>query len=396
MADEQGAPGWVIWGSSLSPFHLKLMAMCRHAGLPFRVLPGASRAETLRFALRREQLVRGRLPLTWPKMDALDEFPLVPFLFGPGGENLYDTTAIAHWLDTQAPVPRPCGTLVPQDDPAAAFVARLIDEYADEFGLCLIHHQRWVVSARDTRAGSVLAGEFRLGPFAPLAARAFARRQVRRLPYLFSVAPEGFRVDGLPRGRQPPARAGFPPTHALLERAFERLLDALEWGFAVRPWVLGNRFTLADASLFGQLGVHALADPTNDAAIARRAPNVHVWLTRIHAADLGGPAATPRWGLDESLQPLLAEIARTYLPLMRQNAAAYARLSAAGETTFNEAGFDRGRGLYDGILDGEPFRAVVKTFQVRSWRDLRARWAALGPDAKARVAALMPDAALLD
>jgi glutathione S-transferase len=384
---------WIIWGSALSPFHLKLMAMCRHAGLPFRVLPGErSRLENIRYMRRREQLVRGRLPLTWPEKGPLDEFPLVPFLFGPAGENLYDTSAIAEWLDAHEPVPRPRGELVPHHDPAAAFITHVIDEYADEFVLYLIHHQRWCVSARDNHAGAVVAREFRLGPLEPLMARWFSRRQTRRLPYLFSAAPEGFHIDGLPQGRQPPSLPGFPPTHQLLEQAFDRLLDALEHVVGRRAWLLGSRFTLADASVFGELGVHSLADPTTDARIKRQAPHLHAWLARIHAGAVGDESAGA-WQLDEALRPLLAEIARTYLPLMRQNAAAWQRLSDGGETCFNERGFDRGRGLYQGTLDGHPFCAVAKTFQVRSWRALCGRWRGLDAASRARVAALMPVAA---
>ena len=50
---------------------------------------------------------------------------------------------------------------------------------------------------------------------------------------------------------------------------------------------------------------------------------------------------------------------------------------ARGETLFNEAAFARGRALYDGQLLGYPFRAVVKTFQVRVWREVQASWRAL-------------------
>lgn len=381
---------WILWGSELSPFHLKVLALCRRAGLPVRVLPAqGSAVENLRCQWRRARLVRGRLPLTWPRMTELDEFPLVPFLFGPDGENLYDSSAIAEWLDTRAVPPGPRHSPIPVDDPAATFVAHLIDEYADEFGLYMAHHLRWKVSAADNDAGRRVAREFQLGPFKPPMAEWFSRRQVRRLPYLFSVAPAGFRVAGLPRGRQPPARAGFPPTHALLEQAFDRLLTALEPLLETRPYVLGPRFTLADASLYGQLGMN-LSDPSANARMRERAPRLHAWLLRLHAGDFPPDGPAGRWRLDAALSPLLAEIARSYVPLMRQNEAAYERLRAAGERCFNERGFDRGRGLYDGTLDGQPFRAVVKTFQVRTWRRIRERWRDLGEADRARVAALLP------
>lgn len=83
-----GAP-WVLWGSELSPFALKLALCCRHAGLSYRFLPAqGSWLENWRALLRVEKLRAGRARITWPVMTPEDELPLVPFLLGPQGENL--------------------------------------------------------------------------------------------------------------------------------------------------------------------------------------------------------------------------------------------------------------------------------------------------------------------
>ena len=364
------APAWVLWGSELSPYALKLALCCRHAGLPYRFLPEQGGwIDNLRAQWRLERLRRGHLSLTWPRMTAQDELPLVPFLFGPAGENLYDSSAIAHWLDQRLP---PACKLVPEE-PRAAFIVQLIDDYADEFLLYAVHHQRWVVSARDNDAGPRVAREFRslIGPLQPLFARWFSARQTRRLPYLFSVAPDNFHIEGLPGRRQPPSRAGFPPTHALLEAAFTRLTDVLEKLLQQRPYLLGARFTLADAAIYGQLGMN-LSDPTTARDLQRRCPRLHRWLTQLHTA-------TPVNGqgelqLDESLRPLLDEIVRIHLPLQQQNTAAYERHHAVGQRRWSERAFNRGEALYDGVLDGVPFRSVAKSFQLRSWRDAQQRW----------------------
>lgn len=78
-----------------------------------------------------------------------DEFPLVPFLFGSDGENLYDSSAIGEWLDQRSAAPTP---LIPAD-PNLAFVVKLLDEFADEWMLYLVHYSRWKVSAHDNNAG---------------------------------------------------------------------------------------------------------------------------------------------------------------------------------------------------------------------------------------------------
>jgi glutathione S-transferase len=379
---------WVVWTSELSPFGLKLVLLCRHAGLPFRVLPrdGGWR-ENWTYALRRLRLINGRLPLTWPVKTADDEFPLVPYLFGPDGENLYDSTAIAVWLDRGlAPERR----LMPAE-PAAHFVARLIDDYADEFGLYMVHHNRWKVSALDNDAGRRMAREFAFlfGPVQRGGARWFQRRQTQRLPYLFSVAPDGFRIDGLPRGVQPPSLPGFPPTHDLLEEAFDQLLQILETLLADRPFVLGERLTIADAGIYGQLGMN-LSDPSASERMRSRAPRLHGWLQRLHAGDAGLLAVSGPLRVDAALRPLLEEICRVFVPLMQQNRVACEQLKRAGETVFNERAFARGRSLYEGQIDGQPFRAVAKTFQSKVWRERVAEWDALSAAARRNVEALLP------
>jgi glutathione S-transferase len=384
-----------LWGSTLSPFALKLEAMLRFAGLPMRWLPAEGGfADAVRGARRRRLLVRGRLPLTWPRPTPLDELPLVPFLFGPEGENLYDSSAIGAWLDAERHTA--ASALLPSGDAALRFAVRLVDEAFDEVGLYLAHHNRWVVSARDNDAGARLAREMRplLGPMARALGRSFPARQVRRLPYLFSVAPPDADFGDLPPRLRPPARAGFPPTHALLEQAFEALLAALEPLLAARPFLFGERFTLADASAYGQLGMNR-SDPSAWAWVRRAAPSVHAWTERLARGDFRGHRAGGALSLDPALAPLLGWIDSTFVPLMQQNHDAWRWHTAHGRTRFNEAAFDAGHGLYDGVLLGGPFRSVVKTFQVRVWQDLRRELDALGAVERARIEALLPAGASL-
>jgi hypothetical protein len=269
-------------------------------------------------------------------------------------------------------------------EPALGFVAQVLDEAFDEFGLYMVHHHRWVTSAATNDAGLRLARQMRrvLPPgTGRLLAQRFSARQVRRLPYLFSVAPAGY-APALPADRVPPQRRGFPPTHALLDEAWLAHLDAMEGRLGASSYLLGERFTVADASAYGQLSMN-LTDPTANERLRARAPRTHAWLLAVrdgrHVGSRGDLA------LHDSLRPLLRIVAETFVPLMRQNEAAYDAARAAGETLFNERAFDRGRALYDGELRGHPFRAVVKTFQVRVWRDLVRAWQALGEPDRRRI-----------
>ncbi len=387
---------WSLWASTLSPFALKVDALCDYAGLPHRWMPAeGTRAEGLREMWRVRGITTRRLSLTHPTLTALDELPLVPFLLGPDGENLYDSSAIGAWLDGNDRITRPgAAPLLARDDEALRYAIRIVDEYFDEFGLYMVHHNRWKVAARDNGAGARLADDMRplAGPLARVIEWHFPARQVRRLPYLFSVAEAGDAgFEDLPKRLRPPARHGFPPTQTLLETAFARVLAILERMLADRPYLFGDRFTLADASVYGQLAMN-ISDVSAEAWIRRDAPRVRAWLQRIAEADFSASRAEGGISLHAETGPLLAEIGRIFVPLMRQNAAAWARCREAGETRFNEAGFDAGRALYAGELAGVPFRSVAKTFQVRVWQSLGDEWDALTETDRQRLHALGIDA----
>jgi glutathione S-transferase len=375
----------ILWGSELSPFALKLRALLAWAHVPYEWLPAnGGRWRNYRMLARIERAKRRHTVVRHPATTPLDEYPLVPYLVA-GDRVHYDSSSIACWLDAHHPAPG--GPLVPAE-PVLGFVVRLIDEAFDEIGLYLVHHRRWVTSAATNDAGARLAREVRLvlPPFTGVRfGRAFAERQVRRLPYLFSVAPEGHTAPVRP-ALVPPTRPGFPPTHALLDRIWEWYVDTLAVPLATRPFLFGDRFTLADASVYGQFGMN-LADPTAAEELRARAPRLDTWLQTL-TADAHAGSAGPL-GLHDDLTPLMRTIGATFVPLMIQNERAYLAARATGERLFNERAFDRGRALYDGTLLGRPFRAVVKTFQVQVWRELQAAFAGLDAAGRTRVMALL-------
>lgn len=391
-------PTAITWGLEASPFLLKLEAMLRFAEVPFRRLPAQGGwLENLRIGGRLERAKRSGRVLRHPEMDrALDEYPAVPFFSEDGVTFQYDSTSLGHWLDER---PRRTHPELFPTEARLNFVARLVDEAFDEFGLYMVHHMRWVGSATDTTMGERTAEE--LSRLAPLPLRALTagvirtripRRQVRRCPYLFSVAPHAY-VAAVEPLRLPPSRPGFPATHELLHEAWVAYLAAMESLLAAQPFILGERFTIADASAYGQLGMN-LIDPSAARELRERAPRLFRWLEGIRdGAHAGSRGAL---FLSDALRPLLAIVQQTFTPLMVQNERAWRSATARGETLFNEAAFDRGRALYDGELLGRPFRAVVKTFQVRVWHEVRDAWRALCDEDRAALRELLQSSELFD
>jgi hypothetical protein len=196
-------------------------------------------------------------------------------------------------------------------------------------------------------------------------------------------------VPGLRRALTPPSRPGFPPTHALIQTMWQEYVDAVEAVLVRQPFLLGQRFTIADAGVYGQLAMN-LTDPTAAETMRRRVPTTFAWLEAIRdRCHVGRGGAV---GLSAELAGLLAVVTRTFVPLMRQNASAYEQAWARGVRMFNERAFDAGRALYDGTLLGQPFRSVAKTFQVRVWRELETAWRDLAPTARDALAPFLGDA----
>lgn len=374
----------LLWGSELSPFFLKVEACCRHAGLPIERRPdGGSTRENLKLMTRLRWAQARRTIKRWPSPHPDDEYPLVPYLFTADGDIHVDSSGIAGWLDAHPPAD--AEPLVPKE-PLLAFVCKLIEEALDEVGLYLVHHHRWVVSRLDNDAGARLAREFRsvlLPGSQALMARQFSRRQTRRLPYLFSVAPKG-KVWSPGRWLDPPSLEGFPETHTRLEQSWDELVDAAEQLLQQQPYLLGERFTLADAALYGQLGMN-LSDPSSERRLRERAPRLRSWLDDIAAGRHIGSRGELR--LHPGLAPLLAWVQRDFIPLMRANADAAAH-SVSSRGPLNEAAFNRGRDLFEFEWRDAPARTVVKRFQRRTWNELCAQ--AQGLRAAERTALLQP------
>jgi glutathione S-transferase len=366
-----------FWGVTASPYQLKMQALADYSEVPWQRRPDQTgTAPALATLLRlRAARARGTVRRFPDHIEGMDEYPAVPYYSLDGKNFYYDSTGLALHLDSLNLPPHP---IVPKDA-GTGYLCRLIDDAFDEFGLYMVHHNRWVVSAKTNVMADTTVRELRA--VLPPPARSglkkkLARRQVRRCPYLFSVAPPGYEC-GMPGALTPPSRAGFPPTHELLDTAWRRYLSAVEGILAHQPFLLGERFTLADASAYGQLGMN-LADGRAADLLQEYAPRTFQWLCMIR--DGGHRGSDGKIGTTKLLNPLLQCIAETFIPLMQQNEVAYDKAVARGQHLFNEAAFDRGEALYDGKLMGHPFRSVVKTFQVVSWRALCQQWQSLDPD----------------
>ena len=375
----------VLWGSRLSPYTLKLEAALQYKGIAYRRLPAqGTHFENARLMLRLETAKRLGEVTRYPVVeDAFDEYPLLPYFSYDKRNFEYDSSSILLRMEAEHE-----GHSIIPNDPAHRFLVQFIDQAFNDFGLYLVHHMRWVGSAKSNRMGRRLAAEFKtaLPPGgAWLLSRTFPARQVKRLPYLMSTAPQGYK-SGVKSSLTPPSKRNFPETHTLLEQSWKAILEAMEYVLGKQNYLFGDHFTLADASAYGQLGMN-LVDPEAAARLKDIAPQTFRWLERIQNGQF---VETNRdtdalLQINPQLDNLLNILMGTYGALMVQNERAYMHAESNGQIHFNEAAFNAGEALYAGKLRGYPFRTVIKSFQVRPWRELKQQWRALNETNKALV-----------
>ena len=113
-----------------------------------------------------------------------------------------------------------------------------------------------------------------------------------------------------------------PATAPIIEQSFTQIVGILDSCLRRRPFLLGSRPSLADFAMFGQLSQLGMIDPTPAFLMFTQSPRLRAWLDLVE--DLSGiEPEEVHWSdietLDPELNALLAEIGRTYIPLLLAN-----------------------------------------------------------------------------
>ena len=239
-------------------------------------------------------------PAAMKKMRAGTGVAQVPGVRLADGRWMTDSTPMIAWLDTEFPE----ASIMPSD-PAARFLSLLVEDFADEWLWRPAMHYRWSYADDRFVLGNRLGREI-LGPVPmPQAARRtiFQQRQL-------GIFIRGDGIDDTTR------------RHA--DEAYLRALDLLQAIFDTRPYLLGERPTIADIGLMGPMFRHFAQDPTPAHVMAERAPAVWEWVARLWNAK--GSRLADRPLLDSAppdWDPILAESGATHLEQLAANAAAH-------------------------------------------------------------------------
>lgn len=330
MPDQQ----YRIIGAEMSPYSIKVRAWFRYKGIAHCWEP--------RTAANQEEFARR------------SRLPLVPLVITPNDENLQDSTVLLEMLEAAHPVP----SILPADE-GLRFLSALLEEYADEWGNKWMFHLRWARPEDQLHTARRLAQMFADGEEpGDEAVEAVRQRMVSRT----------FFVGSSDR------------TAAQIEDSYRQTLQLLEAHLHRRPFLLGQRASLADFGLWGQLCC-CLADLTAGTWLREMAPSVVRWVKSLQNPT--PPSAdTGEWETWESLAgtlfPLLQrEVGALFLPWSDANH----RALAQGEETMRV------------VLDGREWTQQPQKYHARSLAAIRQKYAALGEDSWCRAVLAEADCA---
>lgn len=317
---------YTLYGALGSPYSLKLRAVLRYRRLVHVWKDGSAAREAL----------------------AQVRAPVIPVLQYPDGHFDNDSTPLIYDLEAR----HPQRGIVPPD-PDQAFIAHLLEDFADEWLTKAMFGYRWLAEVDQVQMSRWLAFDnLKGGGLAKSQAFAeqFRARQVGRMA-LVGCTEENF---------------------PLIEASTRAVLAALEAHVVERHCLLGTRPSMAEFGIFGQLSQLA-TDPTPQAMMRADYPYTYRWLA--HLDDMSGVEG--EW--EPGFAPVVAQ-------LVRIAGEVYAPFLLANEDAL-DAGAERLRMTAMGL----PYTQGTFRYQVRCLRELRARFAALDPAAKAAVAPILGD-----
>ncbi len=264
----------------------------------------------------------------------------------PDGRFMTDTTPMIVWFEREYPQP----AVIPED-PALRFFSYLIEDYAEEWLWRPAMHYRWSYKKDRLHLSRKIVDEL-LGemPTPGFMKRAMIRRRQWG---------EYVRKDGVDAN-----------TWDHVESIYLNNLDRLEAIFKDRPFLLGERPTLADFGYFAPMFRHFAQDPTASDIMRLRAPGVFEWQARLWNARASTTSGSLVTELPADINPILKDIGDGYLPYLNANAKAW------------QQGLER----FDPVMQGVQYRNVpVSQYRVWCLEQLQQRAREIPVDHEAQV-----------
>lgn len=314
------------------------------------------------YSMKMRALLRYRqLPHVWKQADGGENIfkhvkaPVIPVIQFPDGSWHNDSTPMVFELERRHKE----RSVVPTD-PAQAFFAYLLEDFADEWGTKAMFHYRWFRERDQKQMSEWLAFDRLMGKGRATiltAAQAFRERQVSRMPIV-----------------------GCTPENApIIEESAKRIMALFEAHVTEEKFLFGSRPSLADFGWLGQLSQLAV-DPTPQNLMRADYPFTFRWLANLDdASGLEGEWRDPDAPLSGAVTGLLKLAGEIYFPFLLANAEAVSR---KGET-------------FTVQLLGRTYTQGAFRYQVKCLAELRWAFSQLDPDSKKKAAAILDQAGCL-
>jgi glutathione S-transferase len=263
-----------LFGAETSAYSTKMRSYLRYKGVEHDWKPRTAESE--------EEFSR------------LARFPTLPVLVTAGGFAVHDTTPMMEALEADQPEP----SATPAD-PVIAFLACVLEEYADSWLAKAVFHYRWT-RKKDQRLAAQRAIEEYYTTNMPADRKAVEDAAiVRMLGELKSMGLEG---DLGPQ----------------IEKSFKRFVKLLDDHLRRHLFLFGGRPSIADFAIAGQL-IQLMKDPTPAKIIEKDGEFVAKWCEFMADPKAAGPFE-PLENLVDTLSPIFAsELAAGFLPWAAEN-----------------------------------------------------------------------------
>ncbi len=302
-----------LFGAETSAYSTKLRSYLKYKSVPFDFI--------------------ARTDATEAELKSFSRFPTLPVLVTASGFAVHDTTPTMEALEADTPEP----SVTPADG-ALAFLACVLEEYADVWLAKAVYHYRWG-RKKDQRIAAARAIEDYYTTTQPDDRKAAEDQAIE-------VMTAQMKVMGLE------GELG-----ATVEKSFKRFVKLLDDHLRKHLFIFGGRPSVADFAIAGQL-IQMMKDPTPAKIIEKDGEFVAKWCEFMSDAKASGPFEALD-DLRDTLAPIFAEdLAGFFLPWAAENL----ENSLAGNETFTVT------------LGKEAFTLAPLRSAARSFRELRRKF----------------------
>ena len=277
-----------IFGATPSPYTQKMLSLMRFKRIPFDVYFGDI-AELLK-----ERTIDPPKPILLPVMLLKDE----------SGHEVArtDSTPMIRTLEKK----HPNRSVLPQD-PGLNFINYLLEDFGDEWITKYMFHYRWHFESDADKAGTILP-LVNYQPNLPKeilqeAKQFISQRQIERLWVV------GSNDD----------------TAKIIDSSFKKFMSLFNLHLENNPFLLGNLPTSSDFAFYGQLSQLIGFDPTSRAIAHDLAMRVIAWhdlMNDLSGLDVDKNSLNELEECPDSLQQILNEVGKYYVPVLLANAQA--------------------------------------------------------------------------